>query len=564
MPQNLYIRERRRPKKQINLKKLFFLSLFISIFALYFTLWIMEGSYFTSTVGFVLGSKDYVIYNSYTLSFDDTIPEKYVDDVMAQLDLLEYDGVKRFEIQQRNADIQISREKLSDSKEIFNRNLIPVGHMYSLVNEVSEEELSNYNIYVLDSMTAEFLKEDYDITVTAVDSYQELVAKLKEDDSNIGLIEFNDLDFQVKILEMEGGYYLEDPTASLPITFYAKVKRNVDEFALSVFSKFTGMGSDSWDEDRLLKINMGGVVAITRGLALKMDNLQDFAYPAREIGSFLADADLTHVSNEVSFVPDCQSYSGLRFCSRPEYIETFKKAGVNIVELTGNHNNDFGSQYSTETIEKYKSLGMRYYGGGLNSEDAREILYEEVKGSTVAFIGYNYYDSIYPSIALAAENRAGANFYSEEIMREDVKQARENADVVIVTFQFQECWSYPPTDVIYPICYKPLSNPDQKAVFRKAADFGADIVIGSQAHQPQTYELYEDSVIFYGTGNLFFDQNLWIGTRQGLIYSHYIYEGRLIQSRITPIYMGRDDLMPRLATEEQGDLLMRLLKEARD
>lgn len=149
-------------------------------------------------------------------------------------------------------------------------------------------------------------------------------------------------------------------------------------------------------------------------------------------------------------------------------------------------------------------------------------------------------------------------------MREDVKQARENADVVIVTFQFQECWSYPPTDVIYPICYKPLSNPDQKAVFRKAADFGADIVIGSQAHQPQTYELYEDSVIFYGTGNLFFDQNLWIGTRQGLIYSHYIYEGRLIQSRITPIYMGRDDLMPRLATEEQGDLLMRLLKEARD
>jgi poly-gamma-glutamate synthesis protein (capsule biosynthesis protein) len=109
-----------------------------------------------------------------------------------------------------------------------------------------------------------------------------------------------------------------------------------------------------------------------------------------------------------------------------------------------------------------------------------------------------------------------------------------------------------------------LSNPDQREVFRKAVDFGADIVIGSQAHQPQTYELYNESVIFYGLGNLFFDQNIWIGTRQGLIVSHYVYEGELIQSRLTPIYMGKDDLMPRLATQEQGDLLLELLRDARE
>lgn len=564
MSRNIYIRERRKPKKKLNIKKLFFVSLLISFFALYFALWIMEGSYFTSTVGFVLGSKDYVVYNSYTLSFDDTIPQEYVNEVMSRLEQLEYDGIKRFEIQERNADIQISREKQDDSKEIFNKTLIPSAHIYSLVNNISKDTLPDYDIFVLDSSNEQFLKEDYDIQSTVLDSYSELVEKLSESDSNIGLVEFNDIDYQVKILEMDNEYYLENPSASIPISFYAKIKRNVDDFALSILSKYTGMGSNQWDESKLVKINMGGVVAMTRGLALKMDNLQDYAYPAREIGSFLADADLTHVSNEVSFVPDCQSYSGLRFCSRPEYIQTLQEAGVDIVELTGNHNNDFGSKYSVQTIEKYKSLGMRYYGGGLNSEDASEILYEDLKGSTIAFIGYNYYDSIYPSVALAAENRAGANFYSEEIMESDVKEARENADVVIVTFQFQECWSYPPTDVIYPICYKPLSNPDQKAVFRMAADFGADVVIGSQAHQPQTYELYGDSVIFYGTGNLFFDQNLWIGTRQGLIFSHYIYEGKLIQSKITPIYMGKDDLMPRLATQEQGDLLLRLLKEARE
>jgi hypothetical protein len=492
------------------------------------------------------------------------MPQEYVDRMVENLEKLEFNGKKRFEIKDTGADIELSREATDNERKVFSKNLIPVGHMYSLVNEISEDTLSNYSFFVLDDSYVEFLKEDYDIAVEVLDSYDDLVEVLREDDGNLGLIEFKDLDFNVKVLMLDEGYYLEDQESSLSIDFYAKVKDNVEDFVISVLSRNSGMGEDGWDEDKLVKVNMGGVVAITRGLALKMDNLGDYGYPAREIGSFLADADFTHVSNEVSFVPGCKSYSGLRFCSRPEYMETLEKSGVNIVELTGNHNNDFSSQYSEQTIEMYKDAGIRYFGGGLDKEDASEILYEEVKGSTVAFIGYNYYDTIYPSVALAAESRSGANSYSEEKMEANIKEAKENADVVIVTFQFQECWSYPPTDVVYPLCYKPLSNPDQREVFRKAVDFGADIVIGSQAHQPQTYELYNESVIFYGLGNLFFDQNIWIGTRQGLIVSHYVYEGELIQSRLTPIYMGKDDLMPRLATQEQGDLLLELLRDARE
>jgi hypothetical protein len=564
MAKNIYMSESRKSKKEINIKKLILPSLLLSLILLFIVLWILEGSRFTTAVGYVLGSKDYVIYDTYTLSFDESMPQEYVDRMVENLEKLEFNGKKRFEIKDTGADIELSREATDNERKIFSKNLIPVGHMYSLVNEISEDTLSNYSFFVLDDSYVEFLKEDYDIAVEVLDSYDDLVEVLREDDGNLGLIEFKDLDFNVKVLMLDEGYYLEDQESSLSIDFYANVKDNVEDFVISVLSRNSGMGEDGWDEDKLVKINMGGVVALTRGLALKMDNLGDYGYPAREIGSFLADADLTHVSNEVSFVPDCKSYSGLRFCSRPEYMETLKRSGVNIVELTGNHNNDFGSQYSTETIEMYKDAGMRYFGGGLDKEDASEILYEEVKDSTVAFIGYNYYDTIHPSTALAAESRSGANSYSEEKMEANIKEAKENADVVIVTFQFQECWSYPPTDVVYPLCYKPLSNPDQREVFRKAVDFGANIVIGTQAHQPQTYELYNESVIFYGLGNLFFDQNIWIGTRQGLVLSHYVYEGELIQSRLTPIYMGKDDLMPRLATQEQGDLLLELLRDARE
>ena len=89
------------------------------------------------------------------------------------------------------------------------------------------------------------------------------------------------------------------------------------------------------------------------------------------------------------------------------------------------------------------------------------------------------------------------------------------------------------------------------------------IVVGTQAHQPQTYELYGDGVIFYGLGNLYFDQYIWIGTRQGLVLTHYFYEGKHIQTKVVPIYMDKDFVV-RLATPEQGALLLKLLKEARD
>ena len=75
--------------------------------------------------------------------------------------------------------------------------------------------------------------------------------------------------------------------------------------------------------------------------------------------------------------------------------------------------------------------------------------------------------------------------------------------------------------------------------------------------------MYKDGVIFYGLGNLFFDQYIWIGTRQGLVLTHYFYDGKYIQTKVVPIYMDKD-FRVRLATKEQSDLLLKLLRDARD
>ncbi|MDD4381919.1 MAG: CapA family protein [Candidatus Dojkabacteria bacterium] len=505
-----------------------------------------------------------IVYDTFKVYIDESIPQEFEDTIKEKLGSVSFNGKSRFEFVDEKAHINISDTTDEQSVDVFKKDLIAVGHVYSLLTEISQKNLSSYNVYLLDNTYAQYIKEQYKIDTTVMSTKEELVAKLKSSDKNIALVGFGDLDPSLKVLYVDDSYFLDNQEGSIPIRFYAKMNDDNRQFILSVMKKNLTEYIDDWSVDNLAKVNMSGVVAIARALAYKMDSLKDYDYPAKYIGSFLADADLTHISNEVSFVEGCKVYSGMRFCSNPKYMETLTASGVDIVELTGNHNNDFGSSNSTKSIQMYVDQGMRYFGGGLNTEDASKILYEEVKGTKIAFIGYNYYDTMLKTLALAGESRSGANSYSDEKMESDIQEARDNgADIIIVDFQFQECYSYPSGDVVFPICYKPLSSPDQKGTFKKAIDYGADIVIGTQAHQPQTYELYKNGIIFYGLGNLYFDQKHWIGTRQAMILTHYFYDGKHIQTKITPTYMD-STLQTKIATDSQRDQLLKSLKGARN
>ena len=548
--------EKRKPhvKKSIRLAFILFLLIFLP----YIYLSNMET---LNTIIFTPQTK--IVYNTFSVSFEEDIPREYVDLVKKDLGDIAFNEKKRFEFVDGKSDIVVSDTPSEGSVDVFKKDLIPVGHVYSLLNEIAEKDVKKYSLYILDSQYIGYVKAQYGVEPKVATSLEDLITTLKKSDSNIALVEFKDLSSSLKVLSVDGNYYLDDNEGSIPIRFYATIDNQDEAFILSVMKKNLSDYGDDWGKESLAKINMSGVVAISRGLAYKIDSLKNYDYPAEKLGSFLADADLTHISNEVSFTDTCKVYSGMRFCSNTKYFETLTASGVDIVELTGNHNNDFGSSNNAKSIEMYKDAGMRYFGGGLNKDDASKILYEEVKGTKIAFIGYNYYDSMLKTGAIAWGSTAGANSYTEAKMKANIEEARENADIVIVDFQFQECYSYPSSDVVYPICYKPLSSPDQKGTFRKAIDFGADIVIGTQAHQPQTYELYGEGVIYYGLGNLYFDQKHWIGTRQGMILTHYFYKGKHIQTKLTPIYMD-SSLQPEFATESESDQLLKSLKNARN
>lgn len=555
-------------KRKSKLKSYLLLLLFVFLgITTYFL--VSDRTSTVSAINFLFSSKTAAVeYETFDIYLED-IDEEYSSKIKENLEKIQFQEKPRFRFTEKKKRADIILKYGTGEGALFTEFLLPVGHMYWIKDRILSTDLleGEYKVLLNEQSYgkySEFLKSKYpDINV---EKSKSLLTDLGNEECNcIGLIEDNELTKEFKLLKMDDKYYLDTFEGAIEISLEAYSQRKDINmgFVSNIIKRNMGVKDIEFNEENVAKVNMTGVTAMARRVALAMDMRKNYTYPAEKIAAFLSDADLTHTSNEVSFVDGCNAYTGMRFCSPPQSIETLKAIGVDVIELTGNHNNDFGSKYNTQTIEKYKEEGIAYFGGGLNIEDASKPYITEVDGTTISFLGYNYYDAIVAggSNALARENSAGANAYSEEKMEKDIEGLRESTDIIIVDFQFQECYSYPSGDVIYPVCYKPINN--QTSVFRKAIDYGADIVVGTQAHQPQTYELYKDGVIFYGLGNLFFDQSMWIGTRQGMVLTHYFKEGALIQTKITPTIYDRS-LQVEVANEKDSQLLLELLSTARE
>ena len=125
--------------------------------------------------------------------------------------------------------------------------------------------------------------------------------------------------------------------------------------------------------------------------------------------------------------------------------------------------------------------------------------------------------------------------------------------------QYYECSNYD-TEYENTACdYANSSAGDQIGTFRHLIDLGADVVVGTSAHQPQTFELYGDGAIYYGLGNLFFDQTWWPGTTRSLVLEHYFYNNKLLQTRIRPTVYDANMQTGLMDTDTAGWFIGRLV-----
>jgi len=305
------------------------------------------------------------------------------------------------------------------------------------------------------------------------------------------------------------------------------------------------------DPTRLTSLILTGVTALTRATAWKMET-QGILYPARDIAPFFAEADILHTSNEVAFAKNCPypdpASQSLIFCSREKYFELLLNIGVNVIELTGNHVNDWGTDALLNTLAIYEAHSIPYFGGGKNIADAQRAAIRVHNGNIIAFIGCN---AVGPRGAWATEARPGAARCDDEYLSREIPRLKALADIVVMTIQYQELYQY-------------NAPPAQDAFFRKYAAMGADVVIGSQAHQPQGFAFTAwqgGAFIHFGLGNLFFDQMQSLGTRQMFADKLTIYDGRLLS---VTLFTGliEDYARPRPMTEPERAAFLRTIFKA--
>ena len=76
-------------------------------------------------------------------------------------------------------------------------------------------------------------------------------------------------------------------------------------------------------------------------------------------------------------------------CSEPRFINTLTVIGLDIVELTGNHNQDCGDDAALETIDIYEQNGIKIVGGGRNAEGGATPLEIGERGTDSTWLAYD-------------------------------------------------------------------------------------------------------------------------------------------------------------------------------
>jgi poly-gamma-glutamate synthesis protein (capsule biosynthesis protein) len=355
------------------------------------------------------------------------------------------------------------------------------------------------------------------------------------------IVPFERLRPEWKVIRLDGRSPLTHDFGAdgYPLALPMTIAGNDQEAIAAFLARWNGPATNR-DPAKLTRVAMTGVTALVRATAAQMER-NGILWPGEEVGPVLQSADIAHISNEVSFAADCpfpDAYGGTTFCSRDPYFDLIKHLGIDVIELTGNHLNDYGRDPLSRSLDMYAAAGMQWFGGGRDLADAGRAAVFEHNGNRIAFVGCN---PVGPANDWALADAAGSRPCGDDLPAQ-IAQLRSEGYVVLATLQYVEHYVY----------YAP---PDQQAAFSELAAAGAAVVSGSQAHHAQSFAFENGAFIHYGPGNLFFDQMDMMGTRQTFVDTHVIYDGRLLG---VELWTGLIEnwARPRLMTpEERADFL---------
>lgn len=244
------------------------------------------------------------------------------------------------------------------------------------------------------------------------------------------------------------------------------------------------------------------------------------------IYSIVRSSDYALVNYESPVVLGCYKpivKCGPHLASTKKGLEAIKKAGFDMVTLANNHICDFGAEGLNDTIKTCKEYGIDVVGVGNNLNDAHRVFYKKIQDKTLAVINCCEHE-----FSVADVNTPGANPINVIQQYYQIREAKKNANyVLVVTHGGHEHFQLP--------------SPRMVETYRFFIDVGADVVINHHQHCFSGYEIYKGKPIFYGLGNLCFDNLSRCNTIWNEGYMVEIYFHESISYQILPYIQCREN-----------------------
>jgi poly-gamma-glutamate synthesis protein (capsule biosynthesis protein) len=347
--------------------------------------------------------------------------------------------------------------------------------------------------------------------------------------TSLAILPFDELEARWKLLHLDG------------VNLFDK-QADVSSYPLVVD------GPPNRDVNKLTVVAMTGVTALVRGTAVMMER-KGVLYPGAAIRDWLRTADIAHISNEVSFWDKCPPPTfndGVVMCSNPKYIELLKDVGTDVIELTGNHLWDRGSDKLVGTLDTYDALGWPYFGGGRNAETALNPAKFEINGNKIAFVGCNWFGANWATDERPGSARCGSKGTRDlDLIIAVIQQARAEGYQVIVGIQYLELYDY-------------AATAQQVRDFNALREAGAVVVNGSQGHHAQGFSVNDKGFVHYGVGNLFFGDQAGPGAKTTFVDRHAFYDGKYLGVDLRTAFI-QDNSQPVPMNEKDRAALLRRL-----
>lgn len=262
----------------------------------------------------------------------------------------------------------------------------------------------------------------------------------------------------------------------------------------------------------------------------------------KELSKILLESDLKILNLEVPITnctkkitkegsPNLKTY--------PEILNILCKMQSVLLSGANNHIYDYSQKGIEDTLLYLNNSGIEHVGFGVNKQEASKPWIRKYDGITIGV-----YSCSENEFCCADSRHGGGNGYDPLDTFDEIRMTKEKCDFLIVLYHGgRENYRYPSVGL--------------KRICVKMAESGADLVICQHSHCVGTYEVYDNSLIVYGQGNLLFDYNQAEEWQTGILMEIELHKNDIVYNAI-PIEKQREKVR---LSDKLGEQIILQMKE---